>query len=72
MDATRKRHERQIAALRTSYRNEFANALYTVMNRRPGLSWFTDEQVADLRAEMLSTQWFRHKLNRENRKRRIA
>lgn len=68
----RARHEHQIRINSPTFGNEFANALYTCMNRRPGRSWFTDEQIAELRAEMIQTAWFRHKFRREQRKRRAA
>lgn len=49
--------------------NTFDAALSRVMARWRGLDWFTDEQIAEIRAEMIEREWFRHKLNRENRKR---
>lgn len=69
---SRARHEHQIRLLSSTFGREFDNALRTVMNRSRGLSWFTDDQIADIRAEMIEHDWFRHKLNRENRKRRVA
>ena len=39
-----------------------------VVQRWRGLSWFTDEQIAEIRSEMIEREWFRHKLNRQNRK----
>lgn len=70
----RARHEYQIKL--NSYTlgagNTFDAALSRVMARWRGLDWFTDEQIAEIRAEMINLQWFRHKINRENRKRRAA
>lgn len=67
---TRARHEHQIKL--NSYSlgggNTFDAALNRVMERWRGLDWFTDEQIAEIRAEMIEREWFRHKLNRENRK----
>lgn len=54
-------------------RNTFDTALSRVIGRRvQALNWFTDEQIAEIRAEMIKREWFRHKLNRENRNRRAA
>lgn len=66
----RHRHEHQIKI--NSYNlggsNTFDAALHKVMERWRGLDWFTDEQIAEIRAEMIEREWFRHKLNRENRR----
>ncbi len=66
---SRARHEHQIGLHKTTFGNEFINALITAINRNGGLSWFSDEQIADIRAEMIEWDWSRHKLNRENRRR---
>jgi hypothetical protein len=70
----RHRHEHQIKINSYSLggRNTFDAALNSVIARWRGLDWFTDEQIAEIRAEMIEREWFRHKLNRENRKRRAA
>lgn len=70
----RERHERQINLneYHLSCGNTFNAALNRVMARSTGLDWFTDEQVAEIRAEMIEREWFRHKLNRENRARMEA
>jgi hypothetical protein len=70
----RDRHERQIRLndCRLGGGWTFDSALNAVMSRHRGLSFFTDEQIAEIRAEMIERQWFRHKLNRENRKRRAS
>jgi hypothetical protein len=67
----RARHEHQIK-LNGYYLgggNTFDAALNKVMARWRGLSWFTDDQVAEIREQMIRDEWFRHKINRENRKR---
>jgi hypothetical protein len=68
---TRARHEHQIKlnSYSLSAGNTFDLALDRVMCRWRGLDWFTDEQLAEIRAEMIEREWFRHKINRENRKR---
>jgi hypothetical protein len=68
----RARYEHQIKLNDFSLgdRNTFDTALSRVIGRRvQALNWFTDEQIAEIRAEMIKREWFRHKLNRENRKR---
>ena len=68
--STRTRHEHQIRHLDTWSGNEFDHALSRVILRyRNPLDFYTDEQIAEIRAEMIEREWFRHKLNRENRKR---
>lgn len=67
---SRSRHEHQIKLLDTQSGNEFQQALMTVMYRNGALSWLTGAQIADIRREMIERDWFRHKLNRENRKAR--
>lgn len=66
---TRARHEHQIRMLDSTFGGELDDAITRVMNRHRGLSFFTDEQIAEIRAEMIEREWFRHKLNREHRKR---
>lgn len=68
----RARHEHQIKLNSSTFGNEFDLALTRAMSRYTGLSFFTDEQIAEIRAEMIEREWFRHKINRENRKGRIA
>ena len=68
----RARHEHQIKLLSTTFGGEFYDALYRVIGRSRRLDWFTDEQIAEIRAAMVERDWSRHKLNRENRKRRAA
>lgn len=68
----RDRHEHQIKLLNSTFGREFDKALDRVIVRHRGLSFFTAEQIAEIRAEMIEREWFCHKLNRENRKRRSA
>jgi hypothetical protein len=70
---SRARHEHQIKMLDTTFGLEFERALIRVSGTyRNPLEFYTDEQIADIRAEMIEREWSRHKLNRENRKRRAA
>lgn len=69
---TRARHEHQINLNSSTFGNEFDLALTRAISRCAGLDWFTDEQIAEIRAEMIEREWFRHKLNRENRKERAS
>lgn len=70
----RDRHEHQIRNLDCFLGGEyeFDRAVQRVIGSHPGLSFFTDEQIAEIRAEIIRAAWFRHKLNRQNRKRRTA
>jgi hypothetical protein len=69
---TRARHEHQIYFLDTTFGDELEVGISRAMSRNGGLDWFTDEQIADIREAMIRREWSRHKLNRENRKRRAA
>ena len=68
---SRARHEHQIKLNDYSLGGSrtFEAALHRVISRWRGLDWFTDEQIAEIRREMIEREWFRHKLNRENRRR---
>lgn len=68
----RARHEKQIDLLSTTFGGEFSRALRRLIQREPGLGFFTDEQVAQLRAEMIEAEWSRHQIVRRNRKLRAA
>lgn len=68
----RARHEHQIKLLNSTFGNEFNEALTRIIHRTRGLEWFTDEQIAEIRAVMIGRDWFRHEIKRENRKRRAA
>lgn len=69
---TRSRHEHQIKINSYSLNGSstFDAALHRVMARWRGLDWFTDEQLAEIRAELIQREWWSHNLKRENRKRR--
>lgn len=67
---SRARHEHQIKLLDSTFGREFDRALVRVLEERDGLNWFTAQQIADIRREMIEREWFRHKLKRENRKAR--
>lgn len=72
MAHVRSRHEHQINLNSTTFGGELDLAMARVMSRHPGLSFFTDEQISEIRAEMIRREWFCHKHRRENRKRRVA
>jgi hypothetical protein len=65
----RARHEHQIKLLNGTFTRDFDNALDRVVRRLGGLDFFNDAQIALIREEMILTDFERHKLNRENRKR---
>lgn len=67
----RARHEHQIKHLDTWSGNEFDRALSRVIltKFRNPLDFYTTEQLALIRDQMIRDAWFSHKLNRENRKR---
>lgn len=66
---TRARHEASIRRLDTTFGNEFDRALTRVMARYRGLNWLTDDQVAEVRAEMVQTEWDRMRRLKANRRR---
>lgn len=67
---SRARYEHQIKHLDTWSGNEFDRALSRVILReRNPLDFYTTEQLALIREQMIRDAWFSHKLNRENRKR---
>lgn len=68
-DRTRHEHQIKLNDYHLSCGNTFNAALNRVMSRWRGLDWFTDEQVAEIREQMIRDEWFRHKIKRENRKR---
>jgi len=73
-DAARKRHEHQIklASHVLGQGNTFDDALFRVASRWRGLDWFTDDQLAEIRAEMIHRRWYCRNLGRAIRKRRTA
>ena len=48
-------------------------ALTRVINRNGGLAFFTDDQIAEIRAELIQREWsVTHAIRRRNRKLRAA
>lgn len=68
----RAKHETSIRWLDSTYGREFDRALDRVISRHRGLSFWTDEQIEEIRAQMVKDAWSSHRLNRENRRRRTA
>lgn len=67
---TRARYEHQIKHLDTWSGNEFDRAETRVIGRyRNPLDFYTTEQLAEIREQMIRDAWFTHRLNRENRRR---
>lgn len=58
MSKDRTRFEAQIKHYQTTFGNEFEDALTTLAFRN-GLSWFTDDQIAEIRDLMVKTEWNR-------------
>jgi hypothetical protein len=69
---SRARHEQQIKLNDSTFGGEFDRALSRILEDNAGLAWFTAKQIADLREEMLSSEWSRHKFRREQRKQALA
>lgn len=65
----RARHECQIRALDTNLGHKFEDAI-TLLAFHRGLAWFTDEQIADIRSEIIRSEWVRHQFTRRRRKNR--
>ena len=68
----RARNEASIRRLNTTFGREFDRALDRVISNHSGLSFWTDEQLEQIRAQMVADAWFSHRINRENRRRRAA
>lgn len=54
---TRTRHENSIRRADPRLGGKFEDALMTLAAFRNGLDWFTDEQIADLRDELIRADW---------------
>jgi len=54
----RARFESQINHYQTTFGGEFDDAVTTLAFRN-GLSWFTDDQIAEIRDLMVKTEWDR-------------
>lgn len=50
----------------------FERALNRVVGSHPGMSFYTDEQIEEIRAQMVKDAWFSHQINRQNRRRKVA
>ena len=68
----RARDEASIHRLDSTFGREFERALDRVLSRHSGLSFWTDEQLAEIRTQMVADAWFSHRLNRENRRWKAA
>lgn len=69
---SRARHEHQIKLHDTTFGGEFDEALSRVISRNRGLRWFTDEQIAEIRDDMIAHEWHRHQFRRDQRKQALA
>lgn len=65
---SRERHMHQIKLLDSTFGCEFDNALSRVMSHGGGLDWLTDEQVEEVRAEMIKDFWRQHQITRKHRR----
>jgi hypothetical protein len=63
----RHRHEATIKMLDSTWGGEFDKALGRVISAHRGMNFFTDEQIAEIRAEMLRQEWDRRRRNRRHR-----
>lgn len=54
----RTHHEAQIKRFDSTFGGELEDAITTLAFRH-GLSWFTDEQIAEIRDLMVKTEWKR-------------
>jgi hypothetical protein len=68
----RARDEASIRWLDTWTGREFERALDRVCGRYKGMDFWTDEQLAEIRAQMVQDAWFSHQINRQNRRRKVA
>lgn len=68
----RARNEASIRRLDTTFGRQFERALDRVLSSHSGLSFWTDEQIEAIRAQMVADAWFSHRITRENRRRRAA
>lgn len=69
----RAHHEKQIDRLDTRFGNEFDRALSRVIDRHGGLAFFTDDQIAEIRAEMIQREWdVPRRIRNRNRRLRAA
>lgn len=65
----RTRHERQIKRYNGIVAVSSYDDAVRILARKHGLSWFTDEQIADIRRELISQEWSRYRFYRDQRRR---
>lgn len=63
----RDRDETSIKRLDTRFGHEFEKALFRVIADNGRLAFFTDDQIALIRAEMVSKEWSDHKFRKHQR-----
>lgn len=68
----RARHEYQIRLHDDRAGETFDRALNRVISRHGGLAFFADDQIAEIRAEMIQREWASHQIVRRARKLRAA
>lgn len=69
---SRARYEAQIQHYQTFGGNELDSAIRCLVRRYGGLSFFTDDQVEEIRAVMVEDEWDRRCRNREMQARNRA
>jgi len=62
----RTHHERQIKRIDPRLGRRFEEAL-SMLAFHNGLSWFTDDQIAEIRDAMISAEWRRNRRQMESR-----
>lgn len=69
----RAHHEKQIRFHDDWTGAEFDKALTRVINRHGGLGFFTDDQIAEIRADMIQREWdVPRRIRNRNRRLRAA
>lgn len=68
----RARHEYQIRLHDDRAGEAFDRALTRVISRHGGFAFFTDDQIAEIRAEMIQRDWASHQIVRKHRFPRAA
>lgn len=63
---TRSRYERQIKSFDSTFGGELEDAINSLAFRN-GLSWFTDDQIAEIRDHMIQAEWNRRVRNNQFR-----
>lgn len=65
----RARHENQIKRYNRIVAASSYDDAARIFAKKHGLSWFTDEQIADIRRELISQEWSRYRFYRDQRRR---